>query len=293
MAKAIEEHSISATHIGRCDYPPLLAACPDPPAALFYTGDISVLSRLPCVAVIGSRRCSMYGRRMARRLAGGLVSAGLCVVSGMARGIDGESHAGALKAGGVTAAVLGSGPDVLYPRRNAPLAGEISRAGCILSEYPPGTPPERFRFPERNRIISGLCLGVVVVEAGSPSGTMITVGTALDQGREVMAVPGDVTRSSSVGSNRLLRDGAAPVTSASEVLEAVGVVPRKPGASGPGPGAEGLAGEILELLDGGPAHVDELARATEAGHGELREELLRLELAGTVIRRPGGVYVRV
>jgi len=293
LGRAIDDASISATHLGRPDYPPLLAAAPDPPAALFYTGDISVLSRLPCVAVIGSRRCSIYGRRMARRLAGGLASTGLCVVSGMARGIDGESHAGALAGGGATAAVLGSGPDVLYPRRNASLAGEIRRRGCVLSEYPPGTSPEPFRFPERNRIISGLSLGVVVVEAGSRSGTMITVGTALDQGREVMAVPGDATRSTSAGTNRLLREGAAPVTTAGEVLEVLGVTPRR-SADRQGPEEpKGLAGSILMILDEGPAHVDELARATGAGPGRLREELLRLELAGSVIQRPGGIYARI
>ena len=293
LDRTIAEASVSATHIGRPDYPPLLAAAPDPPAALFYTGDISVLSRFPCVAVIGSRRCSIYGRRMARRLAGGLASAGMCVVSGMARGIDGESHAGALAGGGATAAVLGSGPDVLYPRRNASLAEEIRRKGCVLSEYPPGTSPEPFRFPERNRIISGVSLGVVVVEAGSRSGTMITVGTALDQGREVMAVPGDATRPTAAGSNRLLREGAAPVTTAEEVLEVLGVAPRR-AEGGQGPEEpQGLAGTILGMLDDGPAHVDELARATGAGPGELREQLLRLELAGYVIQRPGGVYARV
>jgi DNA processing protein len=230
---------------------------------------------------------------MARRIAGGLAAAGACVVSGMARGIDGESHAGALAAGGATAAVLGSGPDVLYPRRNASLGREVASYGCLLSEYPPGTPPERFRFPERNRLISGLSLGLVVVEAGSRSGTMITVGTALDQGREVMAVPGDATRTTSAGSNRLLREGAAPVTSAEEVLEVLGLAV-EPRAPAPADGAATALGRsILKMLDDGPAHLDEMARSTGAPIPRLREELLKLELAGALIRRPGGIYARV
>ena len=293
IARSAAHHRIHATHIGRPDYPPLLESCPDPPAVLFWRGDISMLSDLPCVAVIGSRRCSIYGRRMARRIAGGLASVGACVVSGMARGIDGESHAGALAAGGATAAVLGSGPDVLYPKGNAPLGREIASSGCVLSEYPPGTAPKRFRFPERNRIISGLSLGLVVVEAGARSGTMITVGTSLDQGREVMTVPGDATRTTSVGSNRLLREGAAPVTSAEEVLEVLGLSVLPPTSQSAPADRSKLAESILAILDSGPAHLDEMARATGAAIPRLREELLRLELAGAIIHRPGGIYARV
>ena len=292
MSRRIEDHSIGSVHIGESLYPPLLAEAPDPPAALFFTGDLEEVRERPCVALIGSRRCSLYGRRMARRLAGRLASAGLCVVSGLARGIDGECHAGALAGGGVTAAVLGSGVDVIYPRENAGLARRVRESGCILSEYLPGTPPKRFRFPQRNRIISGLSMGVVVIEAGSRSGTMITVGTALDQGREVMAVPGDATRSTSVGTNRLIREGAAPVTCARDVLEALGMGSSQ--ASGETLTVEtDLGRKILQELAEGAVHVDQLARATGASLSRLREELLRLELAGRIVSRPGGVFALV
>lgn len=292
MELRIEDHSIDSVHIGEDLYPPLLAEAPDPPAVLFLCGDQSVVLDRPCVALIGSRRCSLYGRRMARRLAGRLASSGLCVVSGLARGIDGECHAGALAGGGVTAAVLGSGVDVIYPRENAGLARRVLESGCILSEYPPGTPPKRFRFPQRNRIISGLSMGVVVIEAGSRSGTMITVSTALDQGREVMAVPGDATRSTSVGTNRLIREGAAPVTCARDVLEVLGL-DRAPPSNDPPAAETDLGRMVLEELAEGAAHVDQLARATGASLSRLREELLRLELAGRIISRPGGVFALV
>ncbi len=205
-------------------YPPLLRAIPDPPAALWLRGpaDAELLSR-PAVAVVGARACTSYGRAVARSFGRDLAAAGLVVVSGMARGVDAEAHRGALDAGGVTVAVLGCGIDRDYPASHGELARRIAETGLIVSEYEPGVEPAPWRFPARNRIIAGLCAATVVVEARERSGALITADFALEDGREVMVVPGEITSAVSAGSNALLRLGATPVTAAADVLEAYGI----------------------------------------------------------------------
>jgi len=258
-------------------YPSSLSDIPDPPAVLFFEGELDKALQKPVVAVIGSRRSSVYGLGVARSLSRALSSAGICVTSGLARGIDGEAHRGSLDAGGPTIAVLGSGIDVSYPPEHGKLARSIAKCGALVSEYPPGTKPDRFNFPERNRIISGLSRGVIVVEAGERSGTMITVNSALDQGREVFAVPGEVTRSTSFGTNRLLKEGANLVTSVDDVLEVLDV--------------EGeVAVAVVQLLADAPLHFDEMVRRLELDPGALQAELLMLEMQGHIIRRPGEIY---
>ena len=184
-------------------------------------------SRDPSVAIVGARACSSYGRSVARSLGRELAAAGLVVVSGMARGIDGEAHRGALDAGGVTVAVLGCGIDRDYPAAHRELARRIVEQGLIVSEYEPGVEPAPWRFPARNRIIAGLCAATVVVEARERSGALITADFALEDGREVMVVPGEITSAVSAGSNALLRLGATPVTAAADVLEVYGIEPRR------------------------------------------------------------------
>ncbi len=208
---------------GSEDYPDILVNIPDPPVVLFYRGNLDKFISMPAIAVIGSRRCTTYGRKVARSLSRDFVRSGVAVVSGLARGIDSEAHRGVIEAGGVTMAVLGNGLDICYPPEHDRLSEKIIEKGVILSEYPPGTEPARYRFPERNRLISGFSKGVVVVEAGKRSGTMITVNTALDQGRDVFAVPGEVTGALSMGTNMLLRDGAGVVITAADVLEPLGL----------------------------------------------------------------------
>ncbi len=276
--------SIGCTWFGADHYPEPLASIPDPPAALFFQGCIAPGDLPPCVAVIGSRRCSMYGRRVAGTLAGELAAAGLAVVSGLARGIDAEAHRGALDRGGITAAVLGSGVDVIYPAEHRGLSEKVVTSGCLISEYPPGTAPARHTFPERNRLISGLSRAVVVVEAGEKSGTMITVGTALDQGREVLAVPGEITRSSAVGSNRLIRDGAGMVLEVSDVLRAMGMetAPQRPHTPDD---------PLEELLREGEASPGELAARLGVDLATVWSRLLDLEIRGLAVRRPGGLFV--
>ena len=279
---------INAVHFGGPGYPEQLNDIPDPPAILFYSGKIPPADLPVTVAVIGSRRCSMYGRKTAHRLAMELSRAGVCVASGLARGIDAEAHRGALDGGSPTVAVMGGGLDIMYPPEHNSLAGRVAASGCLISEYPPGTRPAKYTFPERNRIISGLSIAVVVVEAGERSGTMITVGTALDQGRDVFAVPGDIDRSSSRGSNRLLRDGAGIVLSPAELIAELGI-------STPPESEQTLSSSdpILASLMKKECTPEQLSLALNEDSTTIQTRLLNLELQGLVVRRPGGIYSSV
>jgi DNA processing protein len=265
--------------------PPLLAAIHDPPSGLFLRGAAGPeLLELPAVAVVGARACSGYGAAVARLLGRGLAAAGLVVVSGLARGVDGEAHRGALDAGGVTVAVLGCGIDRDYPSVHRELAGQIVERGLVVSEYAPGVEPAPWRFPARNRIVAGLCAATVVVEARERSGALITADLALEEGREVFAVPGEITSALSAGSNALLRLGATPLTRAADVLESFGVSP-EPARVEVGE----TAATVLAALSAGAARTDELVRATGLSAGEVGAALSELELAGAALEE-AGVY---
>ncbi len=279
-----------ATFFGAPDYPAILAGIPDPPAVLFHSGGLSSFLAEPSVAVIGSRRASQYGLGVARTLSSGLAAAGVGVVSGLARGIDAEAHRSCLAAGGRTLAVLGSGLDVIYPPEHAGLARDIAAGGVLVTEHCPGSPPDAWNFPQRNRLISGFSLAVVVVEAGDRSGTMITVDAALDQGRDVFAVPGEITRAGSRGTNRLLREGAMMATCPGDILEALGIASRPPRTPCAGP--DGPSGAILRLLEAGPMHFDQIALASGARVPDLQALLVALEMTGSVVQRQGGWYSR-
>jgi DNA processing protein len=269
-------------------FPPLLVAIHDPPAGLFVRGDAdAALLARPAVAIVGARACSAYGGGVARMLGRELASAGLVVVSGLARGVDGEAHRGALEAGGSTVAVLGCGIDRDYPAAHARLAAEIagSGTGLVVSEYAPGVEPAPWRFPARNRIVAGLAAATVVIEARDGSGALITADFALDEGREVLAVPGEITSSLSAGSNGLLRLGATPLTRAEDVLELFGLEPARPEPAPVG----GVAQVILERLQEEPRGADALGRATGLGAGEVAAALAELELAG-LVTADAGVY---
>src|SRR5207247_180252 len=219
--------------VGRSEpgYPRLLRELHDPPPGLFLRGsaDVELLSE-PAVAIVGARMCSSYGRHVARMLGRQLAAAGLVIVSGLARGVDGEAHRGALDAGGATVAVLGCGVDRDYPATHRELAVRIAATGAIVSEYAPGVEPAPWRFPARNRIVAGLCAATVVVEARERSGALITADFALEEGREVFVVPGEITSRLSAGSNALLRLGATPLLAASDVLESFDLQPEPRGA---------------------------------------------------------------
>jgi DNA processing protein len=274
---------------GAC-FPRLLAAIHDPPAQLYLCGlGGPELLDTAAVAIVGARSCSSYGRSVARTLGRDLAAAGLVVVSGMARGIDGEAHRGALEAGGVTVAVLGCGVDRDYPAAHAELARRICERGLVVSEYEPGVEPAPWRFPARNRIISGLCAATVVVEARERSGALITADFALEEGREVLAVPGEITSALSAGTNALLRLGATPVTCAADVLESFGIEPAKQRAVVLGPIAEKLYARLGE----GSYTADELVRSCAIDPGPGAAALVELELAGRVTLEDGTYRARI
>ncbi len=269
---------------GHAAYPKLLHEVHDPPARLWLRGGAApTLLSDTAVAIVGARACSSYGRAVARMLAREVAAAGIVVVSGLARGIDAEAHRGALEAGGRTVAVLGCGIDRDYPAAHAELARRIAVDGLLVSEYEAGVPPAPWRFPARNRIIAGLCGATVVVEARERSGALITADFALDDGREVMAVPGEITSALADGTNALLRLGATPVTRAADVLEALGVSPQAPRAADPSTEAKAVSAALAVE----PLGSDELARVTGLPPGRLAAVLVELELGGQVVVEDG------
>lgn len=280
-------------------YPRLLAAIPDPPPVLWLRGDADALAG-PAVAVVGSRAGTVYACEVGRNLGADLASRGVTVVSGLARGVDSAAHQGVLAAGGRTVAVLGSGVDVVYPPEHGSLADKIAGRGLLVSELPPGTKPRRAYFPARNRLISGLSRAVVVVEASERSGSLITARLALEQGRDVMAVPGNVLSGRNRGAHALLRDGARVVESADDVVEELGIGAPAPGeeaggaavAGGPPPPPEGCD-SILRHMDAGEVYgVDDLVARTGLASAALLAGLTDLELRGHVTRAGAGRFVR-
>lgn len=277
-------------------YPARLTQIPDPPPLLYVLGGADL--EAPAVAIVGTRRSTGYGRAVARRLGRDLARRGITVVSGMARGIDTAAHEGALEGGGVTVAVLGCGADVVYPAQNRSLYRRILAAGAVVSEMPMGTGPRAGSFPRRNRIISGVSLGVVVVETPARSGALITASCAADQNREVFAVPGDIVDGRSAGCHRLLRDGACLVEGVDDILDELqALLPAAlvSSATAPAEAAPQLRltdGQVLEQLDTRGRHIDSLGRETGLAPAELLEALLRLELEGVVVQLPGQYYAR-
>lgn len=275
-------------------YPPLLRETEGAPPLLFVQGEITRRDELS-VAIVGTRKCSPYGLQMARRLAEDLVRRGFTIVSGLALGVDAEAHDGALGAGGRTIAVMANGPDVTYPREHTRLRERIADSGAVVTEFPLGTQPMRERFPARNRIISGLSLGVVVVEAPVKSGALITARLAAEQGREVFAVPGDVTRAESRGCHALLKDGARLVEFAEDVVEGLGIllkaVPERQHVPTDDLPSDELA--ILNALSHQPRHVDDVVAQSGASAAKVSAALMMLEMKGFVRRLPGSTFVRL
>jgi DNA processing protein len=283
--------------ISFCDssFPAQLTRIPDAPLLLYYRGELTTV-QAPTVAMVGARRASRYGLELARSLAQALSDAGVTVVSGLALGVDGAAHRGALHGGSPTAAVLGSGVDRVQPVSHLALSRDIlSNGGVLLSEYPPGTPAAPFRFPERNRLISGLCAGVLVIEASARSGSLITARLAGEQGREVMAVPGTPGLPNSTGVNGLLKAGAALVESVEDVLDALALHRPQPGFGSPAQaGLSRLSpaqARLLDFMDGQPVSVDALAAVAGLAAPDCAVKLTELELSGFVRREADG-YIR-
>ena len=280
------------------EYPHLLRNIPDPPPVLFALGDLTLLTR-PTLAIVGSRDHSSYGASVCRCLAGAAAESGVVIASGMARGLDAVAHVAALDAGGATIGVLGNGLGVIYPAANRTLYERVAADGLLLTEFPPGERPSVGSFPRRNRLISGVSRVTVVVEAAIGSGALITAGAALDQGREVMAVPGNITSAVSAGSNRLIRDGAAPVLEAADLLQHFPELV---------PAAAKTAGSIMRslpeallpderdlagLFGDAPVHPDELAMKSRRPIGEVLALISGLEIAGVIEQCPGRLFRRV
>jgi DNA processing protein len=307
VAAARQRALVELEHLARTDitlltpassaFPDALRSIPDSPVLLYCRGALEWLDR-PAVAIIGARTATDYGRRIGKDFAAQLASLGITIVSGGAYGIDAAAHRGALVAGGGTAAVLGCGIDVVYPRAHADLFREIIDSGLLISEYPLGTKPEGFRFPERNRIISGLVKGVVVVEATEKSGSLITARLGLDQGREVFAVPGRIDSAKSAGTHRLIQQGAYLVHTVADILEGLawakgdpsdGRIPAKTEPTACLAASEQL---LLDSLGTYPRDIDTLARLTGLAIDEIHSLLLQLELKELIRQLPGQQYER-
>ena len=293
----------SVVPIGTGAYPARLAAIASPPPVLYCRGDPLLLDRAQ-IAIVGARAATRGGRERARSLARDLAACGLVVTSGLALGVDAAAHRGALDAAAPSVAVLATGPDRIYPRSNAGLALELLESGALVTERAPGTPPLPGNFPRRNRLISGLGLGVLVVEASLRSGSLITARLAADEGREVFAVPGSVDNALSRGCHALLRDGAKLVESAVDVLEEIAyagglagppVRPKPEGQDGPSGNGGHLAEAqrlVVDALGHDPAGIDQLVDLTGLTAGRLASILLTLEIDGRIEALPGGRYVR-
>lgn len=275
-------------------YPALLKTISDPPPQLYVRGDATLLQK-PLLAIVGSRRASAMGLKLAEEIAAAAVRTGLAVCSGLALGIDGAAHRGALAGGGNTVAVMATGITQIYPRRHERLGHEIAHAGCLVTEFDPGMPPLPQNFPRRNRIISGLSLGVLVVEAALPSGSLITANTAAAQGREVFALPWSVAHRGGAGCLHLLRDGAKMVQGMDDIVEELASLHNlqlslldEPGSPEP---ADTEQSELLALIGYEPVGVDQLAALCDMAAQELVAQLSALELSGRISRCPGG-YIR-
>jgi len=285
------------------DFPPLLRESPGTPAGLFVAGDASVLWQ-PQIAIVGSRNASRSGLANARAFARALAGAGLAITSGLAEGIDAAAHEAALDAGVATIAVLGTGPDLVYPARHRDLAARIETAGALVTEFAPGTPGRPDNFPRRNRIIAGLALGTLVVEAGLRSGSLITARSASDQGRDVFAIPGSIHHPLARGCHQLIRNGAMLAESADDIVEALRPLAARLGAElrarleatgaspAPQPARDPLHSRLLAALENEALGIDALAERTGLGAPALAAMLLTLELDGEVAAERGGLYIR-
>ncbi|MEG6615745.1 DNA-processing protein DprA [Peptococcaceae bacterium 1198_IL3148] len=289
----LEKHGVAFITFDDDNYPIMLKEIFDPPPVLFVRGQLNSLAGTG-VALVGSRKATAYGKTVAQRLAGELTVSGVNIISGMARGIDTAAHQGALAAGGYTIAVLGCGLDVVYPRENKALMYEIIEHGAVITEFPLGSAPEPWHFPARNRIISGLSQGVVVVEAADKSGALITADFALEQGKEVMAVPGSIYSNMSKGSHKLLKQGAKLVTEAADILEELGLEVLFDNielASSHGLKLSVTEQQIYNILQGDPLHLEDILRQVELSSQDVMAALMFLEVKKLVKKLPGKMYV--
>jgi DNA processing protein len=307
----VEGEGIGVMCLADEEYPEMLKHIYDPPAVIYYKGVMPEKGET-CFAIVGSRKCSLYGMRVAENFSAGIASSGVTIISGMARGIDASAHRGALKAAGRTIAVMGTGFRNLYPEGSEKTVRDICRAGAVITEFPSGTMPSKSTFPRRNRIISGMSSGVLVVEAAKRSGALITVDFALEQGKDIFAVPGPVDSLTSSGTHALIQNGAKLVTSEKDILEDIlpetvlsGNVTVEGLTPGEDPRGEGMVnvpgswdvspeqGKVLEFIPGGRStHIDEISVHSGIGIRDIHKVLVSLELNGRIRSLPGAMYER-
>lgn len=286
----MEKNNIKCINCYSKFYPEALLNYDDAPSVIFYKGDITKLNEKVNVAIVGSRNSTFYGNNVAMNIAKDLGQNNINVVSGMAKGIDAMAHMGAMKAGGTTFAVLGCGVDVIYPRENIEVYNEIIQNGCLISEFTPKTKPYSWNFPMRNRIISALSDIVIVVEAGEKSGSLITVSTALEQGKDVMAVPGQIFSKNSIGTNKLIKDGAYPLTSVEDIYEMLQIVHNisyKDSNS-----IEKKYKKVYDILSDVPMHINEIIKITNIDIRYLHELLFEMQTINIVSCIDGSFYVK-
>lgn len=288
----MENKEIRKINITHGDYPKILREISDPPADLYIKGNFSDKDKI-AIGIVGTRNYTSYGKRVTENIAGDLAGAGVTIVSGLAKGIDTFAHRAALERGGRTIAVLGSAVDSksLYPACNRKMAEKITQNGAVIAEYPPGTKSERWFFPQRNRIISGLSLGILVVEAPEKSGALITASQALEQNREVFAVPGPIYSNNSIGTNRLIQMGAKLITCANDILDELNLplVEEKEVRFKPETREEGI---LLDILAKEPVHIDEITKQSKLNSGIVSSTLIMLELKGAAKNQGGGYYAK-
>lgn len=285
-----------AKGIGVCsqsdaEYPQLLRRCYDPPPFLFYRGHMQ--SDAVCLAVVGSRHATPYGRNVARSFSERLSRCGVTIVSGAARGIDAAAHEGALAGGGATIAILGSGVDVAYPPENARLIEQIAQTGCVMSEYPPGTPPAAGRFPARNRIVAGMSVAVLVVEAAEKSGALITADLAMEENRDVYAIPGSVFSAASRGAHRLIQQGARLISSVDDILDELGLSRSDVNRTMSTENSAAEKSVLAALSHEQSKTVEEIIQALDVEAAALQVLLLQLELSGQVEKDRSMRYIKV
>lgn len=295
VKEELKRRGIAAITVFDREYPEYLKEIAQPPWVLYIKGDASLLTEV-CFAVVGTRKPTQYGKRVARRMSAELASRGWVVVSGMAAGIDADAHRGAMEMNGKTVAVLGTGVDVVYPKHLHSLYRELVRKGAVCSEMPPGTTPHPGLFPRRNRIISGLSVGTLVVEAAERSGALITADFSMEQGREVFAIPGPITSEKSVGTNRLIQQGAKCVTGVQDILEEFpSLVPSSEPMQSESAEPSDLSREerlLLSFLKDEPVHIDELVKEVSLPSGEIHRHLLSLQLKKRIRQLPGARFVK-
>ncbi len=293
IKRNLEINEIKTVNYQQDEYPIKLKNYEDAPFILFYKGNIMPLNEGYNISIVGSRKYSNYGKDVTKIICRDLCANNINVISGMARGIDTFSHESCLRNDGYTCAVLGSGLDIVYPKENYKIFNEIVRKGCVISEFVPGTPPYAYNFPLRNRIISALSDIIIVIEAGDKSGSLITANLALEQGKDVMAVPGSIFSAESKGTNKLIKDGAFPLTCSNDIFNLVGIEMKNQKDKIESCSKNGIHSGLYGIINDSPLHINDIIKITNIDIKQLYEVLFEMQMKNEILCLSGNYYVRV